>query len=159
MQNACTPKAINTMRAIIADYRTHHHDIRHIRHQVFVIEQNVPLWDEMDDRDEHCQHVLVYEADHPLATGRIDLEKGGKVGRVAVLYEHRRRGAGTLIMQALEQFASEHQLDHIWFHAQTHAVAFYEALGYQVCGQEFMEANIPHFRMEKQIPGSGRCDA
>lgn len=150
--------AIDTMKTIIADYAHHQRDIRHIRDQVFVIEQRVPLTDEFDDRDGYCKHVLVYEDDQPLATGRIDLGKNGKVGRVAVLQQHRRRGIGSLVMQALEQLARDHQLTRVWFHAQSHAIAFYEALGYQVCSPEFLEANIPHVRMEKLLQDAPNQD-
>jgi predicted GNAT family N-acyltransferase len=35
--------------------------------------------------------------------------------------------------------------------AQVHAVAFYENLGYAPYGEVFMEAGIPHRRMEKDL--------
>ena len=35
--------------------------------------------------------------------------------------------------------------------AQTHAIGFYEALGYVPFGDEFMDAGIPHRNMSKRL--------
>ncbi len=139
------------MRTLLTDYQSHECAIRHIRDQVFVVEQAVSREEEFDDRDPLCTHALVYSSDLAVATGRIDLERGGKVGRVAVLASYRRQGVGTLVMQALEQHALIQGHSRIWFHAQTRATAFYQVLGYRPCSEEFMEANIPHVRMEKML--------
>lgn len=139
------------MDTIITDYRSRERDIRYVRDQVFVIEQEIDRDEEFDDRDPLCVHAVVYEHGQPLATGRLDLEKGAKIGRVAVLEAHRRRGLGTLVMQSLEGIASERAQERVWFHAQTYAIPFYESLGYRVCSEEFEEANIPHVLMEKLL--------
>jgi predicted GNAT family N-acyltransferase len=142
---------VSSRLLIITDYQSHETDIRTIRDQVFLIEQQVPPHEELDDRDAVCLHVVVYESDVPVGTGRLDVEKGGKIGRIAVLSEHRCRGIGRQIMQALVDAATERQLDRIWFHAQLSAVPFYERLGYQPCGEEFVEAGIPHILMQRQL--------
>ncbi|QDV27263.1 GNAT family N-acetyltransferase [Aureliella helgolandensis] len=127
-------------------------DLHRVRDAVFLIEQGVSAEKERDLFDQDCMHAVAYsEPEFPVATGRIDLQQLGKVGRVAVLKSHRRRGYGTLIMRALEQAARDAQLSHIWFHAQASAVPFYQSLGYQVSGTEFMEAGMEHVRMEKSI--------
>ncbi|MEJ7682070.1 MAG: GNAT family N-acetyltransferase [Segetibacter sp.] len=36
-------------------------------------------------------------------------------------------------------------------HARKSAVGFYEKLGYKIVGDEFLELNIPHYIMEKQL--------
>ena len=139
------------MKLIITDYQSCEHDIRRVRDQVFLIEQQIDRDDEIDDRDAICIHVVVYEADIPLGTGRLDVEQGGKIGRVAVLKKHRRRGIGRLVMDGLVQAAMERGLDKIWLHAQLSALPFYSQLGYQTIGEEFVEAGIPHLRMEKRL--------
>ena len=58
-----------------------------VRIEVFVDEQKVPIELEQDDRDTFCLHVLAIIDDQPIGTGRIDIEKGGKIGRIAVLSE------------------------------------------------------------------------
>ena len=140
------------LRAIITDYASRQAEIRQVRDEVFILEQKVDRAEEFDGRDQLCSHVLVFDDERPVATGRIDLEKGGKIGRVAVLQSYRRQGIGKLAMQQLEAVASEAGAERLWFHAQTQAVPFYLSLGYQVCSQEFMEANIPHVKMERALP-------
>ncbi len=139
------------MKTIITDYHSAEADIRQVRDQVFVVEQQIDRDLEFDDRDFVCRHAVAYHAEVPVATGRVDLEKGGKVGRVAVLREFRRQGYGRQVMLALEEAAGQHQCSEVWFHAQLSAVSFYLALGYRIDGPEFEEANIPHVVMRKAL--------
>ena len=132
-------------------YRAGQAAIMCVRREVFVDEQSVPADLERDGRDDHCIHVLALHSSKPVGTGRIDCEGGGKVGRVAVVREYRRRGVGTQLMAALEQAAREHGLRSIWFHAQESAIPFYEKLGYASEGEFFMEAGIPHRTMRKSL--------
>ena len=118
---------------------------------MFIEEQSVPPDLEIDGRDDRCLHALAMDGERPVGTGRIDLEKNGKVGRVAVLRGHRGRGIGTRLMEALVAVAREHSLHSVWFHAQQSAIPFYEKLGYSVEGDCFMEAGIPHRTMFKRI--------
>ncbi len=141
------------LTTIITDYGSQRAAIHAVRDEVFIAEQGVQPSEEYDDRDEHCVHVLVMHGTTAVATGRIDLEKGGRIGRLAVRQDYRRQGIGRRAMLALEGVATAAAAPKIWFHAQTHAVAFYQSLGYHVCSQEFMEANIPHVTMEKTCIG------
>jgi len=140
-----------TIDVIITNYQDHQAELSLIRKAVFVNEQKVPQEIEYDDRDELCQHVLIRVDGRPAATGRIDIEKQGKVGRVAVLSSLRQHNLGRQVMDALEQIARDAELPKIWFHAQTSAVGFYQKLGYKIIGSEFLEAGIVHQKMEKNI--------
>ncbi len=126
-------------------------NLERIRTAVFIEEQGVPRDIEMDDRDAHCQHVLARVDTKLVGTGRIDLEKSGKIGRVAVLGDYRRQGIGQAIMKALEVIALENGLPEVWLNAQCSALDFYRSLHYQEVGPEFMEADIPHRKMIKQL--------
>jgi len=137
------------MDAFITHYEKHDSAIRFIRNSVFVIEQNIPLELEMDHLDSQCMHAIVFDQKKPIAVGRIDLSEQGKISRVAVLQEHRRQGAGRLVIQTLEQFAVEHQAEKVWFHAQKSSIPFYIRLGYKIVSEEFLEADIVHQKMEK----------
>ncbi|RMF36864.1 MAG: GNAT family N-acetyltransferase [Planctomycetota bacterium] len=143
------------MQVIITDFQSRQDEIRYIRDQVFVIEQQIPREEEFDDRDASCIHAVAYDSPgHPVGTGRLDTEKEGKIGRVAVLQSHRRRGFGRAVMQALERVALDRGLPRVWFHAQVSAVPFYSSLGYRVISDEFDEAGIPHVVMEKRWSSS-----
>ncbi len=126
-------------------------EIRLVRDEVFINEQGISVGLEEDGRDELCLHVLVLHGRAPIGTGRIDPEKYGKMGRVAVLAPHRRQGIGTLIMDELERIAAQEGLERVWFHAQDSAVEFYEKRGYRSTGSPFKEAGIGHIRMEKNL--------
>jgi predicted GNAT family N-acyltransferase len=126
--------------------------IRAIRVGVFVEEQHVPAAIEMDDRDPVCLHVLASIAGEPVGTGRIDLAKQGKIGRVAVVASHRRSGVGAALMDALHRIALGHGLSSAWCHAQLTAVPFYERIGYRAASEVFDEAGIPHVKMTRPLP-------
>jgi len=126
-------------------------EIRSIREAVFIQEQAVPPHLELDDRDHSCLHVLALKDDEPVGTGRIDIEKNGKIGRVAVLKEYRGQNIGSQLMAALEELARQNGLSSVWFNAQVPAIPFYQKLGYTVVGEEFMEAGIPHKMMRKHL--------
>jgi predicted GNAT family N-acyltransferase len=138
----------------VADFDADNAAIRHVRFAVFVGEQRVPEDIEMDDRDRACVHLLAFEGGVAVGTARIDLEKGGKVGRLAVLAGSRRRGIGRALMERLHAIAEEHGLAHVWCHAQVAAVPFYEGLGYRISGDVFAEADMPHLRMDLDLDDS-----
>lgn len=131
-----------------ADFAADFASIRIVRTTVFIDEQRVPLELEFDDRDALCRHVLAIDHGAPIGTARLDLDYGGKVGRLAVLRNHRRHGVGRALMERLHAIAREHGAATLWCHAQLTAVPFYERLGYRSLGSTFDEAGIDHVRME-----------
>jgi predicted GNAT family N-acyltransferase len=132
-----------------ADFTADFASIRLVRVAVFIDEQRVPSDLEFDDRDEVCSHVLAFDGDVPIGTGRLDVDYGGKIGRVAVLASHRGNGVGKAVMERLHALAREHGQAHLWCNAQLTAVPFYERLGYRSIGPVFLEAGIEHVRMER----------
>jgi len=132
-----------------ADFSTDIGSIREVRLAVFVVEQGVPEELEMDNRDPSCVHVLAFDGEKPVGTGRIDIELGGKVGRVAVVASERGLGIGRGLMQELHNIAEHSDLESVWCHAQVGAVPFYLQLGYVTVGDRFLEDHIEHVRMEK----------
>lgn len=121
-----------------------------VRKQVFVDEQRVPAEEEYDAYESSAQHVVLYDEDVPVGAGRFRIIDGiGKMERICVLSSHRQKGAGKLIMEALEAAAKEQSLSKLKLHAQTHAESFYHKLGYETVSDVFMEADIPHVVMVK----------
>lgn len=122
-----------------------------VRRKVFVEEQKVPLSLEVDEFDETASHFVVYENNQPIGAGRIrETTTGiGKVERVCILPNYRGLHLGKLIMQALESHGSEQNFNKIVLNAQSHAIPFYEGIGYIITSPEFMDADIPHRAMEK----------
>jgi predicted GNAT family N-acyltransferase len=90
--------------------------------------------------------------DAAVGTGRIVFRPdSAKIGRMAVLQTWRRRGVGRALLNTLIRIAAERQASRLVLHAQVHAIPFYTAHGFQVVGEEFEEAGIPHRRMERRI--------
>jgi predicted GNAT family N-acyltransferase len=124
-----------------------------IREDVFVAGQGVPLELERDVLDRVAVHVLARRDGQPVATGRLVARDDGVgvLGRIAVIASERGTGLGVAVMRALEDNARELGLDRIELHAQTHALAFYQRLGYSPVGEEYVEAGIPHLSMDKPL--------
>lgn len=123
-----------------------------IRRAVFVHEQQVDEAIEIDGLDDACIQFLAEGIDHqPIGTARlrISAEKQAKAQRVAVLKEHRNKGIGAKLMAAIESHAQSLGHDAIHLNAQVSALHFYRQLGYVVCGDPFIEANIEHLPMKK----------
>jgi ElaA protein len=69
----------------------------------------------------------------------------GKIGRVCVLKAARGTGLGAALMRAaVAQFRSLPGITKVKLGAQTHALGFYERLGFVAEGPEYMDAGIPH---------------
>ncbi|MFJ6660170.1 GNAT family N-acetyltransferase [Streptomyces sp. NPDC091377] len=134
-----------------------------VRREVFVVEQDVPEELEYDAYDAEAVHVLAIRADGtPLGTGRLlhgaaaAARNGGdpdvgSLGRLAVTKEARGLGIGAGLVRAVEDTARAHGLTAVDLHAQTHALAFYERLGYTAYGPEFPDAGIPHRAMRRAL--------
>ncbi|PFZ10212.1 GNAT family N-acetyltransferase [Bacillus pseudomycoides] len=123
-----------------------------VRKQVFVEEQHVSAEEEYDQFEEIAKHVVIYADDIPVGAGRFRIAQGiGKMERICVLSSHRKKGIGKIIIDALEAYAKEESLPKLKLHAQTHAESFYKKLGYETVSDVFMEADIPHVVMIKEI--------
>ena len=129
-------------------------DALHIRNEVFVHEQQVPLELEIDEYEALAIHFVLYdEHDHALATLRLlPLENSQmKLQRMAVIKEARHKHLGQQLIQFAEDFCREQHVTSITLGGQESAIAFYQKLGYQVEGERFMDAGIPHFTLTKKL--------
>ncbi|MFB6836506.1 GNAT family N-acetyltransferase [Streptomyces sp. NPDC056361] len=134
-----------------------------VRREVFVEEQGVPQELEYDTYDATALHVLAVRADGlPLGTGRLlhgadavgktgGDASVGSLGRLAVAKAARGLGVGAALVRAVEDVARERGLTAVDLHAQTHALGFYERLGYEAYGPEFPDAGMPHRAMRKAL--------
>jgi predicted GNAT family N-acyltransferase len=127
----------------------------HIRKAVFVEEQGVPLEDEFDEFDNlngQCEHILVYYEEKPVGTGRVRwVDEFGKLERICILDTYRKLGIGKVIITALEEIAQERGAKKVKLHGQTQAEGFYKKLGYQTSSSVFIEDGIPHLLMTKKL--------
>ncbi|RZU25386.1 GNAT family N-acetyltransferase [Streptomyces sp. BK239] len=135
-----------------------------LRKEVFVGEQGVPEDIEYDAHDAGAVHVLAVREDGvPLGTGRLLHGEAaaaktagggpsvGSLGRLAVSREARGLGVGAALVRGIEEAARARGLTAVDLHAQTHALGFYERLGYRAYGPEFPDAGIPHRAMRRAL--------
>ena len=54
-------------------------------------------------------------------------------------------------MQFAENIARDRGFRSIMMHARKTAIGFYEKLGYEVSGTDFIEVTLPHVIMEKTV--------
>jgi len=121
-----------------------------IRRMVFQVGQNVPEKREVDGLDRTSVHFLATLDGRALGTARYRIKNGwAKAERVAVLPEAQRTGLGRALMSALEFHAREKGLNGVLLSSQEDAVHFYKRLHYQVVGEAYLDANIPHRDMKK----------
>ena len=123
-----------------------------LRKEVFVFEQQVPLELEIDNEQEAI-HFGLYDANLPQATVRLLPKERQvyKIQRMAVKKEARKKGFGRMIMTFVEEYAKENQIHELVLGAQTQAIPFYQSLNYTVFGDEYLDAGIKHFDMNKQM--------
>jgi predicted GNAT family N-acyltransferase len=121
-----------------------------IRRAVFIDEQKVPEDMEWDGQDEQARHFLALDVDgQPVGTVR--LLSSGQISRLSVLQPFRSQGVGRALLGFVEMAARAAGMDEIFLHAQTHATSFYESAGFITTGGIFLEANIPHRQMFKEL--------
>jgi predicted GNAT family N-acyltransferase len=127
--------------------------LRNLRGTVFIQEQQVPQDVEWDDQDADATHFLISSDNTPIGCGRLLAD--GKVGRMAILPEQRRRGIGAQLLAHILEAGKARGLRRLYLHAQTHALPFYEACGFIAQGDIFSEAGIEHQAMEVELNYSG----
>jgi predicted GNAT family N-acyltransferase len=128
----------------------------YVRTTVFVDEQGVPMEEEQDDYDNEALHWLITDAEsgEPMATGRIisyqegcQMKPVAKIGRIAVSKTQRGKRLGDWMMREILKTVQEEGYEQAILDSQTYAIPFYEKLGFVAEGEEFLDANLLHYRM------------
>ncbi len=127
-----------------------------VRRVVFIEGQGVGEALERDGQDGAAVHAVAYAAGRVVAAGRMLPQADasgtvGRVGRMAVLAEHRRKGLATAVLGALEAEARRRGWRAIELHAQIYVAGLYAKQGYVRQGAPFYEAGIEHVTMTKGL--------
>lgn len=128
-----------------------------LRKKVFVDEQQVSIELEVDDYENEAKHWLVLDPEGvPLAVARSREYQEGcqirpvlKLERIAVALNQRGKNLGLFIMQQLLQYADAEGYDQVILASQEQVAGFYQKLGFEVEGEPFEDANMPHVWMRK----------
>lgn len=129
--------------------------IMQLRNEVFVVEQNC-VFQDADDKDQECYHLMGFVEDKLAAYTRLVppgvIYPEISIGRVVTSPIVRRSGAGKELMQ--KSIDSCYQLfDNlpIKIGAQLYLKKFYESFGFRQISDVYLEDNIEHIYMRKEI--------
>ena len=128
------------------------YEILRSRAEVFVKEQKINCVDP-DGVDYKSWHVFAMEGDRVCAYLRAfkDGEDTIKIGRVLTLVHG--KGTGTQLMKyAISELKAKTGCKKIIMDAQSHAISFYQRLGFTITSEEYLEEGIPHIDMELSMP-------
>jgi predicted GNAT family N-acyltransferase len=92
-----------------------------------------------DDELAACVTAIALTTDH------------AKIRQTAVAAAYQRQGLGRRIVMQLEAALAERGFVSLSLHARSTAVGFYQKLGYETVGDEFIEVSIPHRKMAKRL--------
>ena len=127
------------------------YEILKARAKVFMFEQKIWYLD-MDNVDYTADHLFLEENGEVVAYLRAfkgDKESEIYIGRVLSV-EHN-KGLGTKLMNNAFDYFMKNGVKSIVLNSQITAVRFYEKLEFKTVGDQFVEAGIPHIRMEKAL--------
>ena len=125
-----------------------------LRSEVFVVEQNCVFLD-MDDKDQKCYHVMVFEEEELVAYSRL-VPAGvsyseAAIGRVITASSVRGKGLGKKVMElSIEACQKLYGSGPIRLGAQTYALGFYASLGFVAEGDTYDEDGIEHIEMVRK---------
>ncbi len=132
------------------------YDIMVLRQEVFVVEQDCPYLD-ADGKDKIGWHVMINdESDQLMAYTRLlspgtSYEKYSSIGRVVSSGIGRGKGYGKAVMEASIDAIKELFPNYsIKISAQCYLLKFYNDLGFEKVGEEYLEDGIPHMGMIRE---------
>lgn len=129
------------------------YEILKARSAVFMIGQNIHYLD-MDDVDYDCIHI--FDTDDKgkviayLRMYRSDIDDEHlNFGRV--LTTDRGKGIGRMLIDTAAEYAKAKGYKYVSCDAQIQSEGFYLKCGFIETSEEFIEAGIPHIKMEKNV--------
>lgn len=127
------------------------HRILALRAEVFVVEQNCAYQDP-DSKDFVSYHLTMESGEALVAYARL-VPPGvsypeAAIGRVVTSTMVRGKGWGKALMEiAIAQTMKQFQVNEICISAQSYLLKFYTELGFVKEGEEYLEDDIPHWKM------------
>lgn len=124
------------------------YEIVRSRTEIFLLEQNI-ICQDFDCVDYDALHCFIEDNDRVVAYLRAYRNEEGhiKIGRVLSLVHG--QGLGLKLMNfAMPVIAQKFGRETVHINAQSHAIGFYEKVGFVVASEEFLEENVPHVAME-----------
>ena len=129
------------------------YEIGRLRQEVFVLEQNCPYVD-FDGKDYFCYHLMGMDdlgklvAYSRIVPQGVSYDDYVSIGRVITSETVRRSGLGQALMQeSIEACEKIFGIRDIKIGAQSYLLKFYNSLGFESNGIDYLEDGIPHTEM------------
>lgn len=127
-----------------------------VREEVFVVEKGVSKGIEVDEHDcldKLCDHFLIKYQNNNVGTIRCLHTTGDiiRVQRFCFLKEQRGIGLGKTVMKYIENYYKKLGIKTIEMDAKYEVHGFYEKCGYSKTSDVFLEVNIEHIKMMKNL--------
>lgn len=124
-----------------------------LRQEVFIVEQNCPFLD-ADGKDQLALHLMIFDKDQQLVAYTRLFDKDvyyegyTSIGRVVTSPKARGGGLGRVLMEkSIEKVLELFGQAPIKIGAQKYLEKFYQSLGFQPTGNDYIEDGIPHTYM------------
>lgn len=127
------------------------YEILRVRSQIFIVQQGMRCQD-LDGIDFDAVHYYLEQGGSIVAYLRAFYigEATIRIGRVLSVTHG--IGLGKAVMQkAIADIKQNLNCKKICLDSQTHAIAFYEKLGFKVVSDQFLEEGVMHVKMELEI--------
>ena len=128
------------------------YELIRLRAEVFVVEQDCVYLD-LDNLDQQAWHIIGTENGEILAYARIlkpgDYYREAMLGRIVTAKKARGKNYGrAIVKRGIEEINKLYPESNIRIMAQSYLVKFYQAFGFIVASEEFLEDGIPHIEMQ-----------
>jgi ElaA protein len=132
------------------------HAVLKLRCEVFIVEQACAYAD-IDGKDPLARHLLAYVGPELIGCLRVFAPDGAgaaaRIGRVVIAPPARGTGLGRRLMRrALAEIDARFGPVPVELSAQAHLEAFYASLGFERVSETYLEDDIPHCDMRRDIP-------
>lgn len=128
-------------------------DIVMLRHDVLRKPLGLSITED-DLHDDRNQYIVVATAEQ-ITVGclliQILSKDKVKFRQMAILPDYQKKRIGQGVIEYAENFCRLNNYTSIELHARVYARYFYEKLGYQTIGNEFIEVGIQHIKMLKLL--------
>lgn len=124
-----------------------------IRQEVFIVEQKCFYLD-CDDIDQKSIHFLGYRNDLLVSYMRVFNNEQNNLwvlGRILVSKKFRNLGLGVDLMKHVINFLDQEKPNYSSeMSAQTYLINFYKKFNFEIEGDEYLDAGVPHIKMIKK---------
>lgn len=127
-------------------------DCYQLRMDVFVKEQHVPFFDEMDFAEKDMAVYAVTDGKRTVATCRVARHgSSAHLGRLCVARDMRKSGVGRMLISRVEDDLRAQGVKTLELGAQDTALPFYLSLGYVIDSGPFIDGTLPHHHVSKAL--------